>query len=99
MSDKIQDKSRFKLLIMNPDKKIFDGTASSLFLKGNTGEFELLPYHYPVLSLLDEGDIVIDWEKSISINNGIIKFFKNECTVLVELKQADKSRGISKWQL
>jgi len=77
---------------MDPDKVVYRGTASSIFLKGNTGEFELLAYHYPVLSLLDECDIIIDWEKRISIRKGIVKFFKNDCVILVELINNDKKR-------
>jgi F0F1-type ATP synthase epsilon subunit len=98
MADKSKGKtkssSQFNLLIMDPDRKIYEGTASNIFLKGNTGEFELLAYHYPVLSLLDEGEIVIDWQKSLSIKRGIIKFFKNDCTILVELQKSEKPQGL-----
>lgn len=77
----------FKLAVMNPDKMIFEGDASHIFLPGETGEFELLPYHYPVLSLLKQGNIIIDWKYSIAIKKGLIKFFKNDCIVIVELDE------------
>jgi F-type H+-transporting ATPase subunit epsilon len=79
----------FKLLVMDPDKKIYEGEVKTVFLSGDYGEFELLAHHYPVFSLLKAGDIVIDWEKSISIKAGIVKFFKNDCVILVELSDEE----------
>ena len=64
---------------------IYEGDAEHLFLPGETGEFELLPYHYPVLSLLKAGHIIVDWKYSIAIKKGLVKFFKNDCVVIVEL--------------
>ncbi len=78
---------QFDLVIMDPDRIIFEGKASSLFLKGDTGEFEVLPFHYPLLSLLAEGDIVIDWKYALAIKKGIVRFFMNECVIIVELKE------------
>lgn len=77
---------KFDLLVMDPDRVIFEGQVSSLFLKGDTGEFEMLPFHYPVLSVLAEGDIVINWKYKISIKKGILRFFMNECVIIVELR-------------
>ena len=77
----------FKLAIMNPDKMIFEGDAERIFLPGETGEFELLPYHYPILSLLKQGEIVIDLKYSIAVKKGLVKFFKNDCIVIVELDE------------
>lgn len=72
------------LKVMNADKIIFDDNVSSLFLQGDTGEFEILPYHYPVLSLLRKGQIIINWRNYIPVKKGIIKFFKNDCVILIE---------------
>jgi len=76
---------KFKLLVIDPDKIIYEGEVTNLFLQGDTGEFELLPYHYPVLSVLKQGEIIIDWKYTIAIKHGIIRFFQNECVVIVEL--------------
>jgi len=81
-----EDEVKFKLSIMDPDRVIFEGDASSIFLKGDTGEFEILPFHYPVLSILAEGDVIIDWKYRLPIRNGIVRFFMNECVVIVEKK-------------
>ena len=77
----------FKLAVMNPDKMIYEGDAAHIFLPGETGEFELLPYHYPVLSLLKAGNIIVDWKYSIAVKKGLVKFFKNDCVVIVELEE------------
>ncbi|MDD4294495.1 MAG: hypothetical protein PHP69_03155 [Candidatus Omnitrophica bacterium] len=78
---------KFKLSVMDPDKNIFDGEIESLFLQGDNGEYEIQPYHYPVLGLLREGQIIIDWKYSISIKKGILRFFKNDCVILVEMSE------------
>jgi F0F1-type ATP synthase epsilon subunit len=63
---------------------IFDGDARSVFLPGDTAEFELLDYHAPIVSLLRPGKVTIDWQTSIPIKRGMVKFDQNECMVLVE---------------
>jgi len=72
------------LTILNPRDVVFEGDVESLFLPGDKGEFELLPFHAPMVSLLKDGDIVIDWKTRISIKNGIAKIMNDECVVLLE---------------
>jgi len=43
-----------------------------------------MPYHYPVLGILKEGNIIIDWKESIPVRSGIIRFFANDCIILIE---------------
>ncbi len=74
----------FKLTILNPEKTIYEADAKSVFLQGDVGEFELLPYHSPAISILKEGSIVIDKEKKLYISKGIAQFYNNECIILVE---------------
>ena len=73
-----------RILVMDADRVIFEGEVASIFVPGDHGEFELLPYHFPVLSVLKEGVIIIDWEKKIKMKKGIIRFFKNECVIIME---------------
>jgi len=72
------------LTILNPRDVVFEGDVESLFLPGDKGEFELLPFHAPMVSLLKDGDIVIDWKTRISIKNGIARILNDECVVLLE---------------
>jgi F0F1-type ATP synthase epsilon subunit len=78
---------KFNLQVMRGKAGIYKGEVSSLFLQGDTGEFELLAHHYPLLSLLGRGRIVIDRERYIPIKHGILRFARNNCAVLVELEE------------
>jgi F-type H+-transporting ATPase subunit epsilon len=73
-----------KLKVLSPKEVLFDGDAHSIFLPGDLAEFEILDYHAPIISLLRQGDIVVDHSRTIPIWRGIVKFDRNECTILVE---------------
>ena len=73
-----------KVKILNTKHVVFDGEAKSLFLPGDMAEFELLDFHAPIVSLLRPGHVVVDWKTKIPIKKGMVKFDKNECTILVE---------------
>jgi len=83
-------KSAFKCTIMTPDALIFEGEVQSLFLTGDRGEYELLPYHYPILGILKEGYIIINWKESIPLKFGIVRFFANDCIILIEQIEKEK---------
>ncbi len=74
----------FKLSIMTPDSLLYQNEVESVFFTGDQGEYELLPYHYPVLGVLKEGNIIINWREAVPIKFGVVKFFANDCIVLVE---------------
>lgn len=77
-------KQNFRCVVMSPRKLIFERNVESLFLTGDSGEYELLAYHYPLLGVLKKSDIVIDWKERIPVEGGVIKFFANECIIMVE---------------
>lgn len=70
--------------ILNPKHVVYEGQASSVFLRGDRGEFEILDYHAPIISLLREGDVTIDWRDKVPIKKGMVRFDDNECVILVE---------------
>lgn len=70
--------------ILNPKHILFEGEAKSVFLPGDMAEFELLDHHAPIVSLLNRGEVILDWEKKIPITRGMVKFDRNECMILVE---------------
>ncbi len=74
----------FKLTVMTPDMLVYENEVESVFLTGDHGEYELLPYHFPVLGILKPGNIIIDWKESIAVHSGIVRFFANDCIILVE---------------
>ncbi len=73
-----------KVTVLSPRQVIHEGTARRVFLPGDLAEFELLDYHAPIVSLLRTGDVVIDGVTRVPIHRGMVKFDRNECTILVE---------------
>ena len=74
----------FEVTIVSPKRHVFEGQASSVFLPGDEGEFEVLDLHRTVLSLLTKGEIIIDGEKRIPIKSGVVNFQDNQLVGLVE---------------
>lgn len=74
----------FKISIMTPDSLLYQNEVESVFFTGDRGEYEVLPYHYPVLGILAQGNIIINWKEAVPIKFGLVKFFANDCVVLVE---------------
>jgi len=72
------------LKVLTPKRVIFEDSVESIFFPGDLGEFEVLPLHKPVISLLRKGDIIVDWEKAISIKRGIMKMKDDRVVALVE---------------
>ena len=83
-------KGKFRCVILSARQLIFEGEAYSLFVRGDTGEYEILAYHYPLIGII-AGDIVIDWDKRVPVKGGVVRFFANECTVMMEEKIADSA--------
>ena len=77
-------RNNFRCVILSPKNLIFESEVSSLFIMGDRTEYELLSYHYPLIGLVPQGDIIIDWKRRVPIRSGILRFFATECTILVE---------------
>lgn len=77
-------KGNFKCIILSPKELIYENEIQSLFLTGDQGEYEILAYHYPLLGALKESDIIINWNERIPISGGVVRFFANECIIMVE---------------
>ena len=45
------------LVIVSPERIVFDGTISSIQLPGEAGRFQVLHNHAPLISTLVEGDV------------------------------------------
>lgn len=74
----------FKATVMTPNKVLYEGEAWSVFLPGLTGEFEVLELHRDIMSLLREGNIVINWEKEIPVKIGAVRMSGDELVAIVE---------------
>ena len=63
---------------------MYQQEVESAFFIGDQGEYELLAYHYPVIGILKKGNIILNWKEAVPIKFGVIRFFANDCIVLVE---------------
>ena len=79
-----KSRTHFHCTILSPKNLVFENDVTSLFIIGDRSEYELLAYHYPLVGIIQKGDIIVDWKRKISIRSGILRFFANECTILVE---------------
>ena len=50
----------FSLRVFAIDREVFVGEANSLTVPSATGELQILPDHTPLISLLKEGEVVIE---------------------------------------
>lgn len=73
-----------QLTVLSPKQTIFEGEAHSVLVAGDLAEFEILEYHAPIVSLLRTGNVVVDGERKIPIQRGMLTFDQNQCIILVE---------------
>ncbi|MFA6334760.1 MAG: hypothetical protein WCX48_04280 [Bacteroidales bacterium] len=78
-----------KLIILQPDRTVFNGEVYSVALPGKGGKFELLTRHAPLISTLKPGDIKYRKGKSdaiefLSIKGGFIKIKQNVITICID---------------
>lgn len=74
----------FKASILNQKRTIFEGKVESVFLPGTEGEFEVKDFHKPLISLLKQGEIVINWDAALKIKKGVVIVTDKELTAVVE---------------
>ena len=74
----------FKATVVTPNKVLYEGEAWSVFLPGATGEFEVLAMHKAIVSLLRQGNIIINWDTEIPIKSGAVRMAGDELMAIVE---------------
>ena len=76
------------LEILTPDKKVFEGEATSVTLPGAVGSFEILNNHAPIISTLLDGKLIIrgagKQEDVFFIKGGVVEASNNKVVVLAE---------------
>ncbi len=76
------------LLVLTPDKEIFNGDIQSVKVPGVNGQFEILSNHAPLVSALTIGEVRIIAEKgdktTFNIEKGFIEVINNEVSLLVQ---------------
>ncbi|NMB57001.1 hypothetical protein GYA19_03635 [Candidatus Beckwithbacteria bacterium] len=81
------NKDLIELIIVNPDRIVFEGKAKRIFVPGKIQELAILPDHAPLYSELLEGEIIIEEEndkKTVKkIDGGILRIKNNLAKILV----------------
>ncbi|MDD3295208.1 MAG: hypothetical protein PHG20_11050 [Geobacteraceae bacterium] len=78
-------KLTFNLQVMSLKGLAFEGAVESIYLTGDNGEFELLPFHHPLVASIPEGDLMIADYGAIPIKVGVLSFRNNQCRILAEV--------------
>lgn len=73
------------LLLLTPQKVLFQGQCKSVVVPGEAGFFEVLPYHKDLLSRILPGVITVNGVDNFFIKRGIIKIERNAAVIIVEL--------------
>ncbi len=75
------------LIILTPDKELFQGKVTSVNVPAIDGRFEVLKGHAPIVAALAKGEV---WfkptkgeKKSIRIEQGFIEVLRDEVSLLV----------------
>jgi F-type H+-transporting ATPase subunit epsilon len=78
-----------ELLVLTPEKEIFNGSISSVSVPGLGGRFEILKDHAPIVSALGEGNVKIKTASGevneFKIKKGFVEVLKNEVSLLVQM--------------
>lgn len=76
------------LIVLTPEKEIYQGKITSIKVPGISGQFEILNNHAPIVAALGQGDVrILDntGEKKIfKIKKGFIEVLKNDISLLVQ---------------
>lgn len=76
------------LTVLTPEKMLLEAQVSKVELPGSKGRFMVLRNHIPVISSLDEGDVVYlsdGKEDRIHVLAGFVEINANKITVCAEV--------------
>ena len=79
----------FKVSILAPEGKIFEGSAESLVAPASTGYVGILAHHAPFITMLGQGKITVrDGAGKITafdcLGSGFLEVSKNKAVLLVD---------------
>lgn len=76
------------LVIVSPERAVYDGKADSVVLPGELGNFQVLVNHAPVISSLVAGEVRYvagEETQSLNIKGGFVEVRDNQISACVEL--------------
>lgn len=75
------------LEILSPEKTIFKGAVSRIYIPGKKDPFLILHNHAPIISSIDKGTIKWEFEEgeqSLIVDGGFIEAGNNNVTICIE---------------
>ena len=84
----MQAKDIIQLTVLSPEKTVLQANVSKVVLPATKGQFMVLYNHAPVITSLDEGDIVYESEGKrtvLNIAGGFAEVNENVVTICAEL--------------
>lgn len=79
------------LVIVIPEKQLFDGEVESVKLPGELGQLGVLPRHMPLITALGEGELVARQRGEVyrfAIHSGVAQITADEIIVLAQTAEA-----------
>jgi F-type H+-transporting ATPase subunit epsilon len=76
-----------RLLLLSPEKTLFDGEVDSVTIPGTKGSFTVLPHHAPLITTIEKGSItysVKEVETSIMIKEGFAEVKNDVVSICIE---------------
>ncbi len=76
-----------KLVIVSPEKTIYNGVANKVTLPGELGSFTVFPSHAPLISSLKKGRVlytVNGVNEEVDIQEGFVEIKENVVSVCIE---------------
>jgi F-type H+-transporting ATPase subunit epsilon len=76
-----------KVEILSPEKRIFEGEASFVYLPGSDGSLGVLNNHAPMITTLGKGEVRLKTdkeEKRFTVNGGTVEVLNNKVIILAE---------------
>lgn len=76
------------LTILTPEKTLLEKPVSKISLPGSMGRFMILHNHAPLISSLEEGDLVYESEgveERVHVMSGFVEVIDNKVVACVEL--------------
>ena len=84
----MQEKDNIRLVVLTPEKTILDAKVSKVALPASKGRFMVLYNHAPVITSLEEGDLVYEAAgvaARLQILGGFAEVNENVVTICAEI--------------
>jgi F-type H+-transporting ATPase subunit epsilon len=84
----MQVKDNIQLVVLTPERTVLDAMVSKVELPASKGRFVVLYNHAPVITSLDEGDVVYECDGKtvrLGILGGFAEVNDNSITICAEL--------------